>query len=163
MHHATPAHAAALKTLIESAYRGDCARAGWSHEADLLSDERITMGELGAMLTAPHQRILIATDNAKIQGCVAITKLAPTRAYLGLLCTAPDLQNNGLGRQLLAAAETAARTEFSAAMIEMTVISLRSELIAYYQRRGYTLTDETRPFPVPNTGLTMVVLEKLLS
>ena len=85
-------------------------------------------------------------------------------AYLGLLCVDPSLQADGLGRRLIAAAEAEARASFSATTIEMTVISSRTELIAYYERRGYALTGERRPFPIPlDPPFSMVVLAKELA
>jgi len=84
------------------------------------------------------------------------------RAYLGLLTVEPSLQASGLGRRLLAAAETEAVARFAARRMEMTVIHRRAELIAWYERRGYRPTGETRPFPVdpPRPELDFVVLEK---
>jgi len=153
----------ALKALIESGYRGDAARAGWTHEADYIEGERITVEELSAMIAAPDQRFILATDGTALVGCVALTDLDDSRAYLSLLCVSPACQAGGLGRTLLARAEACAREILGANAIEMTVVSRRSELIAYYQRRGYGLTGERRPFPVPNTGLELVVMEKGLT
>ena len=161
--HATQADVPALKTLIESGYRGDAARAGWTNEADLLAGERITPEELSAMIAAPVQLFILATDGAALVGCVALTALSDSCAYLGLLCVSPARQAGGLGRALIAQAEACARDTLGANTLEMTVISRRGELIAYYQRRGYMVTGEHRPFPVPNTGLDMVVLAKDLT
>jgi GNAT superfamily N-acetyltransferase len=176
---ATPADAPALGPLIESAYRGDSARAGWSHEADLLSGERLAAAELAALLAAPHQRVILAELVGATVGCAAITDCGPpesgTRlAYLGLLCVSPALQAGGLGRALIAEAEARGRRLFAARRMEMTVISARTELIAWYERRGYALTGETRPFPVQegahlvmpareSAHFIMVVLEKPLT
>ena len=164
---ATPADTPALKTLLESAYRGDAARAGWNHEADILDGERIAPVELEAMLADPAVTILAArdgpeTDSALI-GCVAVTRKSGTLAYLGMLSVAPRLQSAGIGRRLLDAAEDHARSAGIAAM-EMTVIDSRASLIAWYERRGYARTGETRPFPVPrDPPLTFAVLEKPLA
>jgi ribosomal protein S18 acetylase RimI-like enzyme len=159
---AARADAPALKALLEAAYRGDSARAGWNHEADILDDERIAPGELEALLADPAVTILTARDGADIIGCVAITVKGTALAYLGMLCVAPHLQSSGLGRQLLDAAEEHARAHGIDAM-EMTVIDSRDALIAWYERRGYRRTGETRPFPVlRDPPITFVVLEKPL-
>lgn len=159
---ATLADAPALKALLEAAYRGDSARQGWTHEADILDDERITRKGLDAMLADPAVTILTAGDGAALIGCVAVTRKDAAHAYLGMLCVLPTLQSGGLGRRLLDAAEDLARAEDIAAM-EMTVIDSRSELIAWYERRGYQRTGETRPFPVlRDPPVTFVVLEKPL-
>ena len=159
---ASLADATALKSLLEAAYRGDSARRGWNHEADILDDERTAPGEVEALLADPAVTILTAREAEKLIGCVAVTVKGAALAYLGMLCVAPDLQSAGLGRRLLDAAEDHALAHGIAAM-EMTVIDSRDALIAWYERRGYLRTGETRPFPVPrDPPVTFVVLEKPL-
>lgn len=159
---ATHADAPALKALLEAAYRGDAARVGWNHEADILDDERIGLGELQAMLADPAVTILAARDASQSIGCVAVTRKDARLGYLGMLCVLPSLQSGGLGRRLLDAAEDHARATGLTAM-EMTVIDSRDALIAWYERRGYHRTGETRPFPVlRDPPITFVVLEKRL-
>jgi ribosomal protein S18 acetylase RimI-like enzyme len=159
---ATPVDAPELKDLLEAAYRGDSARAGWNHEADILDDERTSREELDALLADPTVTILTARQNGALVGCVAVTRTDARIAYLGMLCVLPTLQSAGLGRKLLDAAEDLARVGGIAAM-EMTVIDSRASLIAWYERRGYARTGETRPFPVlRDPPITFVVLEKPL-
>lgn len=159
---ASPADALALKDLLEAAYRGDSARQGWNHEADILDDERIGREELDALLADPCVTILTARDGEALVGCVAVTRKDAALAYLGMLCVLPTLQSSGLGRRLLDAAEDHARALGIAAM-EMTVIDSRESLIAWYVRRGYARTGERRPFPVlRDPPITFVVLEKPL-
>lgn len=159
---ASLADAPALKALLEAGYRGDSARQGWNHEADILDDDRIAPGELEGMLADPAVTILIARDAAALTGCVAVTRKDAARAYLGMLCVLPTLQSSGHGRRLLDAAEDHARSQGIAA-IEMTVIDGRDALIGWYERRGYVRTGETRPFPVlRDPPITFVVLEKAL-
>ncbi len=161
---ATPADSTALKHLIESAYRGDSARQGWNHEADILDNERITRAEIDALLADPVVTVLVARDtDHQLLGCVAVTRKDNALGYLGTFCVDPQIQSRGLGSQLLAAAEDHARGLGLAAM-EMTVITLREVLIAWYERRGYRRTGETRPFYVPrDPPLTFAVLEKPLA
>jgi len=165
---ATPADAPALKDLLEAAYRGDSARAGWNHEADILDDERIGREELDSLLADPAVTILTARDGGKLVGCVAVTRKDATLGYLGMLCVSPRLQSGGLGRRLLDAAEDHGRA-IGIARMEMTVIDSRESLIAWYDRRGYGFTGETRPFHAlrpadAETGpqITFAVLEKTL-
>lgn len=163
MTNASTADADALKALLEAAYRGDSARQGWNHEADILDDERITREDLDALLADPAVTILTARDAGNLIGCVAVTRKDATLAYLGMLCVLPTRQSGGLGRKLLDAAEDFARANGMAAM-EMTVIDSRVALIAWYERRGYVRTGETRPFPVRrDPPITFVVLEKQLA
>ena len=153
---------AMLQPLIQRAYRGDDARAGWTHEADLLDGERIGIDELEAMIADPAERLLVGFDDDRMVGCVRVANSGGGLAYLGLLCVDPLLQTGGYGKQLIAAAEATAHREFAADRIEMTVIDRRAELIAFYERRGYAQVG-TRDFPiVVDPPLHMVVLEKPL-
>jgi GNAT superfamily N-acetyltransferase len=153
---------ATLQPLIQRAYRGDDARAGWTHEADLLDGERIGVHELEAMIADPAERLLVGFDGDRMVGCVRVANSGNGLAYLGLLCVDPLLQTGGYGKQLIAAAEVTAHREFGAERIEMTVIDKRAELISFYERRGYAQVG-TRDFPVVvDPPLHMVVLEKSL-
>lgn len=152
-----------LHPVIERAYRGDSARSGWTHEADLLSDQRTDIETLRGLIDDPASRLLIARDGETVLGCVNVQDRGGGTAYLGLLCVDPELQAGGIGRQLVAAAEAEARESFGATAMEMTVIEQRAELIAYYERRGYAISGERRDFPVPVTPpLFMTVLVKPL-
>lgn len=166
---------APLHQLIESAYRGDSARRGWTHEADLLGGQRTDLAALATILDDPHQALLVlvaspATDSG-VAACVVVADLGQGLSYLGMLAVDPARQAGGIGARLISAAEAHARRHFGARRIEMTVISHRAELIAYYQRRGYALTGETRPFPYGDRRfgdpmvdtLEFVVLEKPLA
>ncbi|MET0372016.1 MAG: GNAT family N-acetyltransferase [Sphingobium sp.] len=154
----------ALHPVIERAYRGDSARAGWTFESDLLSGPRTDLSTLEAILADPAQRLLIGlADDGTPLGCVNIADRGEGVAYLGLLCIDPLRQAAGLGRALIAQAEAQASALFGAMLMEMTVIDSRAELIAYYVRRGYALTQEKRPFPIPlDPPFEMVVLAKRL-
>jgi len=165
---ATRADIRALHALVESAYRGDSARLGWTHEADLLDGQRTDPESLTAIIDDPDEQILVALDGSDIIGCVQIARKEHGTSYLGLLSVDPRRQATGLGKQLITAAERAAATHFGAHAIEMTVIKQRTELIDYYFRRGYSPTGEERPFPhgdvrfgLPKTSeLVFVVLSK---
>ena len=161
---------AALHRLVESAYRGDSAKAGWTHEADLLGGQRTDEAELRDILADASRVLLLAEIDGVLTGCVQVAKQGEGPAYLGLLTVDPRRQAGGLGRWLIAAAEAEAIDRFGATRMEMTVIRQRVELIAWYERRGYRLTGETRPFPLdderfglPQTReLEFVVLENAL-
>ncbi len=138
----------ALHALVESAYRGTTARGGWTHEADLLDGQRTDIAALGDSLADPRHCVLLAiAEPGKLTGCVEITDQGGGLSYLGLLSVDPSSQAKGLGKQLILAAEAAARARFAATQMELTVIRQRQELISFYQRRGYRLTGEERPFP----------------
>jgi len=161
---AIPADLPRLHPVIERAYRGDSARQGWTHEADLLSGERIDEATLRAMFEVRGHIFLIAEQGDAAVGCVSLTARGDGLVYLGLLCVDPAAQAGGIGKAIIAAAERASRAELDADRIEMTVIDSRTELIAYYERRGFARTGERRPFPVVlDPPLNMVVLEKALA
>lgn len=159
----------ALHALIERGYRGDSARVGWTHEADLLGGQRTDVAALADILADADQRMLVAEQASALVGCVVLQRTGDARAYLGLLTVDPALQAKGLGRRLIDAAEVLAR-DWQSSVIELTVIARRRELIEWYERRGYRLTGERRPFPLddPRFGLPktreleFVVLEKTL-
>jgi predicted N-acetyltransferase YhbS len=167
---ATLADIPALHSLVERAYRGDSARKGWTHEADLLGGQRTDVEALTEMIVDLAQRILIAVNDAGVIGCVQVSQKDMAKAYLGLLSVDPDVQAAGLGKTLIIEAERTAQHKFGAQVMEMTVIRQRSELIAYYERRGYVLTGETRAFPLDDErfglpvtrDLSFVVLAKTL-
>ncbi len=160
----------ALHALIEAAFRGDSARGGWTHEADLLDGQRTDRAALAELIGDPLRRMLVAEADGAMIGCVALSRLPDGRAALGMLAVRPDRQGGGTGRALVAAAERVAATE-GAGVMEMTVIAQRGELIAWYERQGYRRTGETRPFPLddPRFGLPrtldlyFVVLERALT
>ncbi|WP_095011338.1 GNAT family N-acetyltransferase [Tsuneonella mangrovi] len=153
----------ALHPVIERAYRGDTARQGWTHEADLLDDTRTDRAELEAIVSDPEQVLLMAEEDGVPIGSVNVVRRSAEVAYLGLLCIEPLRQAGGLGRQLIAAAEEYARSTFGCTTMEMTVLEQRTELIEYYLRRGYQRTGERRDFPVPlDPPYFMAVLAKSL-
>ncbi|MBO9623207.1 MAG: GNAT family N-acetyltransferase [Sphingomonas sp.] len=151
----------ALHPVIERAYRGESARAGWTHEADLVGGNRTDIPTLAGIVDDPGQRLLVALQGGTIIGCVQVSDKGDGLAYLGLLCIDPTLQAGGHGKQLVAAAEACAREDFAARRMEMTVIDVRRRLIAFYERRGYVVSGEKRDFPIPlDPPLFMDVLVK---
>jgi ribosomal protein S18 acetylase RimI-like enzyme len=160
----------ALHRLIESAYRGDSARRGWTHEADMLGGQRTDEDALVNSLNDPMQRTLVVEIEGALAGSVQVQSRGGGLAYLGQLAVDPDQQASGIGSRLIEAAEALAVSEFNASIMEMTVIVQRAELTAYYVRRGYSETGEMRPFPFDNArigvatrrDLAFTVLQKAL-
>jgi len=127
-----------LLDLVHAAYRG---HGGWTTEADLIDGGRPDADELRALL--PH--LLVVEHDGALVGCCSLVP-EEERASFGLFAVRPAQQGAGVGSALLQAAEERAR-ELGLHEVEMTVVSVRTELLAYYARRGYLPTGETRPFP----------------
>jgi GNAT superfamily N-acetyltransferase len=170
---ATSEDLADVAALVNSAYRGDSSRQGWTTEADYIGGQRTDPSTLARDLEAQPDACLLVLREAAggpLLACVWLEPAEPHVWYLGMLTVRPDLQAKGLGRSLLKMAERRAAA-LGARRIRMTVVSIRETLIAWYLRRGYELTGERRPFPyddpifgVPlRPGLEFVVLAKALA
>ena len=164
---ASDTDAAPIATLVNSAYRGDSSRAGWTTEADLLDGTRTDAAAIADIIRRPGYTILKYTEQGKILGCVELHQ-DRHRLYLGMLTVSPQLQGKGIGKMLMQAAETHSRA-LGCTSVFMTVISVRKELIDWYQRHGYQPTGERKPFAFndPRFGqlkqpLEFIVLEKPL-
>ena len=158
LRNAAQADVDAIALLVNSAYRGESSRAGWTTEADLLGGQRTDAEEISRLIAAEGSVILLCLRGGERIGSVHLEKIDAATAYLGMLVIRPTLQGQGMGRQFMAEAETIARIEWGVSRMQMQVISLRGELIAYYRRCGYRSTGETRPFPAsePKFGLPLV-------
>lgn len=135
-----------LVSLIDSAYRGESSRAGWTTEADLLDGQRTDADAVGAVVSAPHGRLLAAEREGRIVACCQLEHRG-AHAYFGMFAVRPDQQGGGLGRAVLAEAERVARAEWGASEMQMSVIVQREDLIAWYERRGYARTGRLSAFP----------------
>ena len=165
---ATSADIPALEKLLNSAYRGEHSKKGWTSEADLLQGELRTNAEtLRRLIETPGALFLkYADDHDNIDGCVFLQKLED-KLYLGMLSVSPVVQATGIGKQLMSEAEAHAQRQHCSAVF-MKVISVRDELIAWYERKGYYKTGKTEPFPrddrfgVPTQTLEFIIMEKKL-
>ena len=161
----------ALHRLVESAYRGEASREGWTTEADLLEGQRTDPEELADILADPSQELLAAWRGEEVIGCVLIADRGQNTGYFGMLSVSPPLQGTGLGRRLVEAAQGALAERFHARRVRISVFPQRETLIAWYERLGYRRTGDTLPFPYgdlrfgqPLRGdLHFIVLEKELS
>lgn len=148
--------APAIAALVNRGYRGDASRAGWTTEADFLVGKRTDEDEVLALLGAPGSMILLCLHADEIVGSVHL-KRDDDGAYLGMFVVLPTLQGQGIGKQFLQAAEDAVQRTWHSARIYMTVITLRAELIAFYERRGYRRTGRFEPFPTDDARSTALV------
>lgn len=143
---ATAADVPDVVRLIESAYRGEASKQGWTTEADLLDGTRTASADVLGSIARPHSRIVLAHRGANLVGCAHVAR-EDGAGYFGLFSVRPELQGDGIGKQLLAEAERIARDDWKLPAMRMTVIDVREELIAFYERRGYRRTGERKPFP----------------
>jgi len=168
---ATDADLDAIAALVNSAYRGDSSRAGWTTEADYLEGQRTDAERLREQLAATAGAVMLTLrdDDGTLLGSVWLEPRGDAVWYLGMFTVRPDLQARGLGRALLDASEQFARAR-GARRMRISVIQLREPLIAWYERRGFRATGESVPFPYgdPRNGiplrndLQLLVFEKSL-
>lgn len=154
-----------LNQLINSAYRGESSKKGWTTEANILEGKRTTEAELIEIIQDNKNTILKFTKNNEILGCVLLVE-KKSQLYLGMLTVVPDLQNSGIGKKLMEQAEIQA-LKLGLTKVVMTVISVREELISWYKGKGYVDTGVREPFPasdvytnISDKPLEFIVLEK---
>lgn len=157
-----------IVNLINSAYRGEYSRSGWTTEADLLEGRRTNNKEIVDLIRCRKAIILLCKTEQQLLGCVCL-KYSDFLIELGMLAVEPSHQGIGIGRQLLHHAELLATQTWSCERFVLEVIHCRHELISFYQRRGYRLTGESRVFPVnpklwvPKVNnLALIALEKII-
>jgi GNAT superfamily N-acetyltransferase len=136
----------AIVALVESAYRGDVSRQGWTTEADFLDGQRTDPAGVAQVTAKPGSRVLLGEQDGELLACCHLEKLGDA-CYFGMFSVRPLLQGGGVGKQMLAEAERIASAEWKCKKMEMTVISIRNELVAWYERRGYHRTGVFKPFP----------------
>jgi N-acetylglutamate synthase-like GNAT family acetyltransferase len=159
----------AIVTLVESAYRGDASRAGWTTEADLLDGRRTDPEDVQSCIDRERSAILLGERAGELVACAHVA-VANDVGNFGMFSVAPTLQGGGAGSAILAEAERIMRDEWHVATMRMSVIDVRAELLAFYERRGYVRTGETKPFPsgderfgLPRrSDLRFAILEKVL-
>ncbi len=143
---ATASDIDALVALVTSAYRGDASRIGWTTEADFLEGNRIDADVLRDDISRPRSRVLIGEREGELLACAHVAD-EDGAGYFGMFSVRPALQGGGIGKQLLNEAERIVRDEWKLPVMRMTVIDIRDELIAFYERRGYRRTGIYKPFP----------------
>ena len=143
---ATVADLETLVELVTSAYRGEVSKQGWTTEADMLDGQRIDPEVLLQDIQRPNSRVVVAEHENRMLACAHVAEQEGT-GYFGMFAVRPELQGSGTGKLLLAETERIARDEWHLPAMRMTVIDIRDELIAFYERRGYRRTGITKPFP----------------
>lgn len=158
-----------IVNLVHSAYRGESSRNGWTTEADFLDGTRTDTDEISEIINTPDNAIMLCEAGTQLLASVHLQK-QESICYLGMFAVRPDVQNSGIGKKLLNMAEHKAQQLWQCQRMQMSVITLRTELIAWYERRGYERTGIFKPFPYgqPRYGdpkrndLILEILEKQL-
>jgi len=143
---ATAADIPAVVALVESAYRGESGLRGWTTETHLLDGQRTDAQDVGEAITRPDSLVLLAEFDGTLVSCCHLEK-QDGAAYFGMFAVDPSRQTGGIGKQVIAEAERVARARWGVDRMRMTVIVQREELIAFYERRGYVRTGQSKPFP----------------
>ena len=143
---ATDADVDALVALVQSAYRGDSSRVGWTTEADILEGQRTDFESVLGVIESPDSRVLTVERDGAIIACCQLEHRTD-HGYFGMFAVSPTLQGAGLGKTVIAEAERIARATWGVSEMHMTVLSVRDDLIAWYERRGYRRTGRMSPFP----------------
>lgn len=165
-HIAGETDAGTITRLVNDAYRPGSGIAGWTHEADWVSGDRTNIIQIRGILSKANSTILLGIKDSRTVACIHVEKDGDT-CHIGMLAVDPALQGSGLGKQILNQAENFAITHFGSTLFSMAVVSTRSELIAFYSRRGYRKTGHVMEYPllaqagIPKCeGLTIEILEK---
>ncbi len=135
-----------IVALVESAYRGDTSRRGWTTEADLLGGRRTGADDVSSSIASPRSLMLLAELNRELLACAHVAE-EDGAGYFGMFSVQPRLQGAGIGKRMLAEAERIVLDDWGLPTMRMTVIDIRNELIAFYERRGYRRTGNFKPFP----------------
>jgi len=154
-----------IADLLNSAYRGEGSKVGWTTEADLVDGLRTTQEEVQTLISTPQNYFILMGDS-RISACVFVKIENLQTLYFGMLAVRPELQAKGVGKELLKHIEAFARKK-GLSRIRLSVINLRDELIAFYIRQGFCLTGNEEAFPLPDLvkvgGITLLEMEKKLS
>lgn len=135
----------AVTKLVNLAYRPEAGAEGWTHESALVSGDRIDQDRVTTAVQAGT--VLVGKNEQGLAGCVQV-EVIDYIVHIGMLAVDPSLQASGIGKQLLAHAEEIAVQKFSARAGVLVVIAARTELVAFYLRRGYSQTDERSMYPM---------------
>jgi len=142
---AAPGDVDAVVRLVTDAYRGEASTAGWTTEDALLKGQRTDADMVTAAVVDPSGEVVLAEADGVLVGCIHVQR-GGAAAHFGMFAVEPTLQAGGTGSALLAEAEDRARA-WGCTTMDLEVVAQRAELIAWYERRGYRRTGETKPFP----------------
>ncbi|MGB8011149.1 MAG: GNAT family N-acetyltransferase [Terriglobales bacterium] len=144
---AKPADAPAIARLVNDAFRSE----RFFIDADRTNPDKV------AVLLQKGKFLLLFEDEL-LAGCI-YTEVRGERGYFGLLSVDPPRQRSGIGARLIAAAEDHCRSA-GCRFMDLTIVNVRRELPAYYQRFGY-VENGTLPFPADQVAKIPVHLVRM--
>lgn len=138
--------------LLNLAYRG---ADGWTTESALVEGNRCSESDIISDIESPSNYLLVYKTSNIIQACISVQE-SEDRAYIGSFAVRPKLQNSGIGKTVLNLAEQFAVTNFQPRQFIMVVLSSRTELIEFYERRGYQRNGIIKEYPIHlNVGVPL--------
>ena len=162
---AKPNQSCEISDLVNLTYRGEI---GWTKETQIIQGDRTRPHEIASAISNPDAHFFVVNQPHRLASCIYVAQ-EKDAAYIGFFSIHPDLQGKGYGKHVLKQAETYARTKLGVNKYIMFVVSQRTELIAFYERRGYIRTGRVEAYPlhlgigVPKvSGLTIEYLEKMI-
>ena len=156
--------------LLNVAYRQEEGRS-WTSESKIVTGDRVNDQQLEDSLRQTHFELFVAELDQNIVACIGLT-FSESDVEVGTFAIAPHYQNQGLGRQVLDFAENHVHKSIQYKKLKyfvMWVLSVRYELIAYYERRGYVQTGVVGDYPLdanvgtPIVDLYLVEMKKMIS
>lgn len=151
---------AQLVELINLAYRAQSERS-WTTEKAFVDGTRITNEQLNGDLSRSNFKLFVGeNEQGLLVACIGLS-FDHNSVEIGTFAIDSSVQNLGFGKEILAYAEQyIVQNHPSVSYFLMYVLDVRSELIAYYQRRGYQITGHTEPYPVnANVGQPLVPIQ----
>lgn len=154
---ATPEDVLEIQKLVESAFQASDTRVNWTSHQELNIRFRISVENIMLRIQDPDSAVLMAFlsesdhEDPKDETFVAsieVVKRSSELAHLSMLAVSPDHHRDGIGRKILNYAENYCQQEWGVTKLALNALSDREALIAWYTRRGYQRTGETKPFPV---------------
>lgn len=140
----------AVVDLLNLCYRSG---EGWTHEAGLISGERLNAADMQAMLDGKKHFFFVFDNNGlsadvgALIGCIVVkmdVESVDHTAYIEMVAVHPVVQNQGVGGEMLSAVEDFAAQHLRQGWMKMLVVEQRKELVDYYGRRGYEPADSPK-------------------
>ncbi|WP_240007321.1 GNAT family N-acetyltransferase [Pseudaquidulcibacter saccharophilus] len=136
---------ARIEYLVETTYRGEDSKKGWTTEFNLLAGTRLQKGEIAAALADKANQFFVAERDNIVVGVICVNKNGDWIEF-GKFSVDPEMQGLGIGKMLIAKVEDFVRNIWGADKLKLSVISIRKELVDFYARYGFKDTGQRIDF-----------------